>query len=90
MSEKNNELELYIAEGLKAIDPNARPTRGSGCGVEVGDVSNKFFYVEAKQKHTKENIIIDFKRIVLLTEIILIFRMTLISIGSVSFLCNSC
>ena len=50
-----------IAEGLKAIDPNSRPTPGSGCGNSIGDVSNKFFFVECKQKHTKENIIIDFK-----------------------------
>ncbi len=61
MSEKNNELESHIAEGLKPIDKFARPTRGSGCGNEIGDVSNKYFYVECKQKHTKENIIMDYK-----------------------------
>ena len=61
MSEKHNELEEHIAEGIKPIDPKARPTRGSGCGNEIGDVSNKFFYFECKQKRTKENIIMDYK-----------------------------
>jgi hypothetical protein len=61
MSEKKNELELYVAEGLKRIDKQARPTRGSGCGNEIGDVSNKYFFVECKQKRTKENIIMDYK-----------------------------
>lgn len=62
MSEKNNELELHMAEGLKPIDSYSRPTRGSGCGNELGDVSNKFFFVECKQKRTKENIIMDYKK----------------------------
>ena len=62
MSEKNNELELHMSEGLKSIDPYARPTRGSGCGNEISDVSNKYFYVECKQKRTKANIIMDYKK----------------------------
>ena len=62
MSEKNNSLELYIVEQLKPIDPNTRVTKGSGCGAEVGDVNNKYFYVESKIKHSKENIIIDYKK----------------------------
>lgn len=61
MSEKNNELELHIAEGLKPIDKFTRPTRGSGCGNEIGDVANKHFFVECKQKHTKANIVMDYK-----------------------------
>ncbi len=60
MSEKHNELEEHIAEGLKAIDKFARPTRGSGCGKEIGDISNKFFFFECKQKHTHTNIIMDY------------------------------
>lgn len=62
MSEKNNPLELYVAEKLKDVDPHARPTAGSGCGNEIGDVSNKFFFVECKQKHTKTNIIMDYMK----------------------------
>lgn len=61
MSEKNNELEVHMAEGLKQIDKKSRPTRGSGCGNEIGDVSNRYFFVECKQKRTKENIIMDYK-----------------------------
>lgn len=62
MSEKNNELERHIAQGLRPIDCRSRPTRGSGCGNEIGDVSNKYFFVECKQKHTKENIIVEYKK----------------------------
>lgn len=61
MSEKNNELEVHMAEGLKQIDKKSRPTRGSGCGNEIGDVSNRHFFVECKQKRTKENVIVDYK-----------------------------
>jgi hypothetical protein len=61
MSEKNNGLEVHMAEGLKQIDKKSRPTRGSGCGNEIGDVSNRYFFVECKQKRTKENIIMDYK-----------------------------
>lgn len=62
MSDYKNSLEQYLAEKLKEIDPYARPTRGSGCGNEIGDISNQYFFVEAKQKLTKENIIMDYKK----------------------------
>ena len=59
MSEKNNSLELYIVEKLKEIGIDARVTRGSGCGNEIGDISCDKFWVECKQKHTHKNIIMD-------------------------------
>ena len=61
MSDYKNKLEEWIAEKLKPIDKYARPTRGSGAGNEIGDISNALFYVECKIKGTKENIIIDYK-----------------------------
>ena len=61
MSDIHNKLEEYIIENLKSIDPLTRKTPGSGCGHTNGDVSNKYFFVESKIKHTKENIIIDYK-----------------------------
>jgi hypothetical protein len=61
MSEKNNPLELYIAEKLKSVDPTARPTKGSGCGNELGDIYSELFWAECKQKHTHANIIMDLK-----------------------------
>jgi len=61
MSEHNNQLELYIANKLKWIDPNARPTRASGASTELGDVYNTLFFVECKQKRNKSNIIVDYK-----------------------------
>ena len=61
MSDPKNPLESWVVEQLKPLDPRARRTRGSGCGNEIGDVSNSYLYVECKQKHTHENIIIEFK-----------------------------
>ncbi len=61
MSDKFNTLEQYLVEKLLPIDPYARRTRGSGCGNEICDVFNKYFYIEAKQKLTKSNIIVDYK-----------------------------
>ena len=60
MSQKNNELELYIAEKIKPIDPWARPTKASGASTEIGDVLNDSFYAECKLRNTK-NITIDRK-----------------------------
>ena len=58
MSQKNNSLELYIAEKFKKIDKYARPTRGSGSKNEIGDILTKDFYVECKQVLTKDNVIL--------------------------------
>ena len=62
MSDYKNSLEIYLAEKLKSIDKYARKTRGSGCGHEIADISNEYFYIEAKQKLTKENIIVNYKK----------------------------
>ena len=59
---KGFELEEYIAEKLKAIDPNARPTKNSGASTEVGDIFSKYFYIECKQKLSKLNIIMDYRK----------------------------
>ncbi len=61
MSDRNNPLEHYVANHLKEVDEYARKTRGSGCGNEIGDVSNKFFYPECKMKMTKANFTFDRK-----------------------------
>jgi len=55
---KGKKLELYIAEKLKEIgDKYARPTRASGASTEIGDVYNKYFFVECKERD-KKNIVI--------------------------------
>ena len=61
MSDHKNALESWVVGQLEPIDPRARRTRGSGCGNEIGDVSNKYLFVECKMKHTHENIIVQFK-----------------------------
>ena len=61
MSDKNNPLEIYCANQLKEVDSLSRKTRGSGCGTEIGDVSNKFFHIECKRKMTRENFTFDRK-----------------------------
>ncbi|HEY0087878.1 MAG TPA: hypothetical protein VGB37_03485 [Candidatus Lokiarchaeia archaeon] len=57
-----SELEKYIAYQLKEIDSTARITRGSGNHSEIGDVQSKDYYVECKEKNTKLNIIMDYKK----------------------------
>lgn len=61
MSDHKNSLESWVVGKLEVLDPYARRTRGSGCGNEIGDVSNKYLYVECKMKHGKENIIVEFE-----------------------------
>lgn len=61
MSQTKNKLEIYVSEKLKKLDKWARPTRGSGASNEVEDAYNKFFIIECKEKHTKENIILERK-----------------------------
>lgn len=53
---KGYKLETFVAEIFSAIFQNKaiRPTRGSGCGNEYGDISNPYFTVECKQRTTKD------------------------------------
>lgn len=64
MSEPNNPLEIFLSEKLKELGIEARPTKGSGGGnsTEIGDIYNNYFYIEAKQKLTKSNVIMDYKK----------------------------
>lgn len=61
MSDTKNSLESWVVEQLKPLDPHARRSPGSGCGNSIGDINNKYLYVECKMHHTKENIIVDYK-----------------------------
>lgn len=49
-------LEEFVAGIFAEIFQNKaiRPTKGSGCGNEIGDISNPYFYVECKQRTTKD------------------------------------
>ena len=62
MSEKNNPLELYILEKVKQLDSKAHLTKASGACGSHGDIASKYFIFECKQKLTKDNIIIDYKK----------------------------
>jgi hypothetical protein len=62
MSDLHNKLEEWLVGQFQHVDPKARKTPGSGCGASCGDISNCYCYVEAKQHHTKENIIVEFKK----------------------------
>jgi hypothetical protein len=58
--EKGKLLEHIITDYIQVIDKFARPTRNSGGSIELGDVLNKYFLVEAKN-WKKNNCIIDMK-----------------------------
>lgn len=45
-------LEEYVLFKIKEIDPQARLSRGSGCGNDHADIVNNFFYVECKKRNT--------------------------------------
>jgi hypothetical protein len=62
MSDNKNTLDLWVLEKIKKIDPKAYLSPASGAGNSLLDVVNKFFWIENKQKHTKENWIIDRKK----------------------------
>ena len=63
MSDKHNSLEDYLVAKFKELDSTAHKVAGSGAGdKQKGDISNKYCCVEAKIKHTQENIIVDWKK----------------------------
>lgn len=62
MSEKNNKLEIWTEEQIKQFDSSARRTKASGASTQIGDIKSKYFFVECKEKHTKVNIIVDYKK----------------------------
>lgn len=53
---KGHKLESLIAEIFSEIFQNKaiRPTKNSGASGELGDISNPYFVVEAKQRTTKD------------------------------------
>ena len=55
-------LEEFVAGKLKEIDKDCRPTRNSGASKEIGDIYSNILYAECKQKLTKANIIVDYKK----------------------------
>lgn len=62
MSDTKNSLEIYLVEKFKEIGIKAHRTAGSGCGDrQKSDISNPYFQIEAKIKHSHENIIVDYK-----------------------------
>lgn len=62
MSEKNNGLELYMLDLIKEIDSEARLSKASGACGDAGDIRNRYLALECKEKTTKENIILDYRK----------------------------
>lgn len=52
--EIGNKLEQYVLDKVKEIDPQARLSRGSGCGNDYADITCNFAYIEAKKRNTKD------------------------------------
>ena len=46
-------LEQYVLAKVKEIDPNARLSRGSGCGNDIGDITSMILYCECKKRNTE-------------------------------------
>jgi len=47
-------LEEYILAKVKEIDPQARLSRGSGCGNDYSDITCNFAFIECKKRNTKD------------------------------------
>ena len=47
-------LEEYILVKVKEIDPQARLSRGSGCGNDYSDITCNFAFIECKKRNTKD------------------------------------
>jgi len=56
--EIGNNLENFIVDRIKVIEPTCRRTKNSGASTELEDVLSKYFLVQAKVDNTHENIII--------------------------------
>lgn len=46
-------LENYILAKVKETDSQARLSRGSGCGNDIGDIVSYKFFIECKKRNTK-------------------------------------
>jgi hypothetical protein len=47
-------LEEYILVKVKELDPQARLSRGSGCGNDYSDITCNFAFIECKKRNTKD------------------------------------
>jgi len=46
-------FEEYVLAKVKEIDPQARLSRGSGCGNDIGDITSSILYCECKKRNTE-------------------------------------
>ena len=47
-------LEEYVLSKVKELDPQARLSRGSGCGNDYSDITCDFAFIECKKRNTKD------------------------------------
>jgi hypothetical protein len=59
--EIGKQLEYSVSEKLQEVDKYARPTKASGARTEIGDVINKYCFVQCKVSNTSKNINIKIK-----------------------------
>ena len=52
--EIGKKLEEYVLSKVKEIDPQARLSRGSGCGNDYSDITCNFAFIETKKRNTKD------------------------------------
>jgi hypothetical protein len=47
-------LENYVLAKVKELDPQARLSRGSGCGNDYSDITSSLYFIECKKRNTKD------------------------------------
>jgi hypothetical protein len=50
--EIGKKLEEYVLAKVKELDPQARLSRGSGCGNDYSDITCNFAFIECKKRNT--------------------------------------
>jgi hypothetical protein len=50
--EIGKKLEEYVLSKVKEIDPQARLSRGSGCGNDYSDITCNIAFIECKKRNT--------------------------------------
>jgi len=45
-------LEEYVLSKVKELDPQARLSRGSGCGNDYSDITSSLYFIECKKRNT--------------------------------------
>lgn len=59
--EIGKQLEFWVCEQMKEIEPNICPTKNSGGSTELEDIKSRYIMVQCKVDNSHENVIMKIK-----------------------------